>query len=91
MLLNAINRRYGVWGLVRSFPCKKMMVGRREILKPPDEGCDQLYVDFNLVPKVIRIYCRKHHTVEMDIKWDSMTIEASDVNHYDINKLQGNF
>ena len=57
LLLNTLNRRFGVWGLVRSFPCKKMWVGQREILKPIDDGCDELWVDFNLVPKIIRVYC----------------------------------
>ena len=67
-----------------------MMVGRREIFKPPDEGCDEFWVDFNLVPKIIRVYCRKHPSiVAMDIKWDSMTIESTDINDYDVEKLQG--
>ena len=89
VLLNGLNRRFGIWGLVRSFPCKKMKVGNREILKPMDDGCDELWVDFNLVPKVIRVYCQKHPSVDMDIKWDSMAIEASDIGRFDIDKLQG--
>ena len=66
-----------------------MKVGNREILKPMDDGCDELWVDFNLVPKVIRVYCQKHPSVDMDIKWDSMAIEASDIGRFDINRLQG--
>ena len=54
-----------------------------------DDGCDELWVDFNLVPKVIRVYCQKHPSVDMDIKWDSMAIEASDIGRFDIDKLQG--
>ena len=66
-----------------------MKVGNREILKPMDDGCDELWVDFNLVPKVIRVYCQKHPSVDMDIKWDSMAIEASDIGRFDIDRLQG--
>ena len=89
LLLNTLNRRFGVWGLVRSFPCKKMWVGQREILKPIDDGCDELWVDFNLVPKIIRVYCHKHPTsVDMDVKWDTMGIEASEISKYQITKTQ---
>ena len=66
-----------------------MKVGNREILKPMDDGCDELWVDFNLVPKVIRVYCQKHPSVDMEIKWDSMAIEASDIGRFDIERLQG--
>ena len=58
-------------------------------MKPMDDGCDELWVDFNLVPKVIRVYCQKHPSVDMDIKWDSMAIEASDIGRFDIDRLQG--
>ena len=54
-----------------------------------DDGCDELWVDFNLVPKVIRVYCQKHPSVDMDIKWDSMAIETSDIGRYDVNRIQG--
>ena len=52
-LLNQLNA--GPNSLVKSFPCYNLKVGSREVLKPRESQYDQLYIDFNLGPKLIRV------------------------------------
>ena len=55
-LLNQLNA--GPNSLVRSFPCKNLRVGSREVMKPQDVQYEHLYIDFNLGPKLIRVSTR---------------------------------
>ena len=88
-LLNAINKKLGNKALVRSYPCQNMKVGMREIRKPLENDYHELWIDFNISSKVIRVYCQKQPTQDVNTKWDSMAIEASDILKYNIHPSNG--
>ena len=83
-LLNALNIENN--SAVKSFPCRFMKAGERIVQKPPEKTYDQLWIDFNLGSKIIRIYCMKHPSIATDGKWDSLAIEGADILRFDINK-----
>ena len=83
-LLNALNFEYN--SAVKSYPCRFMKAGERVVQKPPEDSYDQLWIDFNLGSKIIRIYCLKHPSIATDGKWDSLAIEGADILRFDISK-----